>query len=379
LIALIAHAHQSERHFHKELFMKKFTSFLLSLCAVFTLIPCGFGCGDEGISREFKNVIVVIGDGMGENHILNAIDYFDLETPSFMADQKDYIVTNSMSGTTDSAAGATALATGRKVINGNVAQLAGQNLEQITQIARKAKMKTGIVTTDTLDGATPAGFSAHANDRGDTEDIIRTQAESNINLFLGQQSGSYRFHKNYFTQNNYTIVENKDALLKNKKRDKLLGHIKDIGSEYIIGNEENFQLKDMAEFAVEYLENKNGFFLMIEGAYIDKYSHSNAFDQAMCEMRSLIDTLEYLYDYASDGETAIFFTADHETGGLQRANDETEMNNWLYTSTGHTSTNVPLFVKNYVFNAQDFGYGRGEMPQNTVVFDACKAIIEGTK
>ena len=359
--------------------MKKITSFLLSICAVFALVPCGFGCGDDGVSREFKNVIVVIGDGMGENHILNAIEHFDLETPSFMADQKEYIVTNSLSGTTDSAAGATALATGVKVLNGSVAQFAEQDLEQITQIAKKAKMKTGIVTTDTLDGATPAGFSAHANDRGDTEDILRTQAESGVNLFLGQQSGSYRFYKNYFTKQNYTMVETKEALFENKKKDKLLGHFNNIGSEYIVGCENDFQLKEMAEFAVEYLENKNGFFLMIEGAYIDKYSHSNAFEQAMCEMRSLIDTLEYLYDYASDGETAIFFTADHETGGLKLASDESEMNNYLYTSTGHTPTNVPLFVKNYAFDAQNFGYARGELPQNTVVFEACKAIIQGNK
>ena len=346
---------------------------------MFAIFPCGVGCGDEGVSREFENVIVVVGDGMGENHILNALDYFDLETPSFMADQKEYIVTNSVSGTTDSAAGATALATGVKVLNGNVAQLQGRDLEQITQIARKAKMKTGIVTTDSLDGATPAGFSGHANDRADTEDILQTQAKSGINLFLGRYSGSYRFYDDYFLDEKYTIVESKEALLENQKKDKLLGHFREVDSEYIYGNEEDFQLKEMAQFAVEYLENKKGFFLMIEGAYIDKYSHSNSFKEAMCEMRSLIDTLEYLYDYASDGKTAIFFTADHETGGLQRATSESVMDYSLYTSTGHTPTNVPLFVKNYAFDPLRFGYAMGELPQNTVVFDACKAIIEGNK
>ena len=118
---------------------------------------------------------------------------------------------------------------------------------------------------------------------------------------------------------------------------------------------------------------------MVEGAYIDKHSHSNSFEQAMAEMRSLIDTMEYLYDYASDGKTAIFFTADHETGGLQRLTDETENYYSLYTSTGHTSTNVPLFVKNYAFDAQNFGYEAGETPQNTVVFEACKSIIQTPK
>jgi alkaline phosphatase len=97
----------------------------------------------------------------------------------------------------------------------------------------------------------------------------------------------------------------------------------------------------------------------------------------MCEVRSLIDTIEYLYEYASDGKTAIFITADHETGGLQRGMNMDDMNNWLYTSTDHTPVPVPLFVKNYAYNAQNFGYAEGETPENTVVFDACKAIING--
>ena len=361
-----------------ELLMKKITSSILSFCSLFALLPCGAGCGDTS-DRAFKNVIVVIGDGMGENHILNAIDYFDLETPSFMADQKGYIVTDSLSGTTDSAAGGTALATGTKVLNGNIAQYAGEDLKRITDIAKAAKMKTGVITTDELSGATPSAFSAHAVNRSQTDVILETQAKSGINLLLGRYSGEYGFYEDYFLDAKYTFVNSKDDLFANKNKQKILGNFREVDSEYIPGNDDDFQLKEMAQFAVEYLENKNGFFLMIEGAYIDKYSHSNAFEQAMCEMRSLIDTLEYLYDYASNGETAIFFTADHETGGLQRATDESKMDYSLYTYTDHTPTNVPLFVKNYAFDAQNFGYATDETPQNTVVFEACKAIIQGTK
>ncbi len=361
-----------------ELLMKRITSFLIALCSLFALLPVGFGCGadDAPINREFENVIVVIGDGMGKNHILNAIDYYGLETPSFMADQKGYIVTDSLSGTTDSAAGGTALATGTKVINGNVAYQQGHNLERITDIAKAAKMKTGVVTTDELLGATPAAFSAHAADRSDEVDILQTQATSKVDILLGQYSGKYSFYEDYFLDQNYTMVSTKEALIANKKAKKLVGNFHNVASEYLFGASDHFQLKDMTQFAVEYLQNKKGFFLMIEGAYIDKHSHSNSFEQAMAEMRSLIDTMEYLYDYASDGKTAIFFTADHETGGLQRLTDETENYYSLYTSTGHTSTNVPLFVKNYAFDAQNFGYAAGETPQNTVVFDACKSIIQ---
>ncbi len=355
--------------------MKKIVSFVLGLSMTLSL-SAGFTACEKTAERAFDNIILVIGDGMGENHILNAIDYFDLETPVFLADQKGYINTNSLSGTTDSAAGATALATGKKVLNGNVAQYAGKNLKQITSIAQEAKMKTGVITTDTLDGATPAGFSAHAPARNFTNTIMETQAVSGINLLLGRKNNDYVYNSDYFTENGYTFTKTEEELFAAKESKKLVGVLSEINSEYIIGEEEDFQLKEMAQFAVEYLENDGGFFLMIEGAYIDKHSHNNDFNSAMCEMRSLIDTIEFLYEYASDGKTAIFITADHETGDLQRPKEGEELDSFLYHSKGHTPKPVPLFVKNYAFNAENFGYAAGA-PENTVVFEACKAIIQG--
>ena len=133
--------------------MKKIISLVLGVSMAFSLGAGFTACGGEE-ERAFKNVIVVIGDGMGENHLLNTLEYFDLETPAFMKDQCGYIGTDSLSGTTDSAAAGTALATGTKVENGKIAKHNGEDLKQITSIAQKAKMKTGVITTDTLDGAT---------------------------------------------------------------------------------------------------------------------------------------------------------------------------------------------------------------------------------
>ena len=328
--------------------MKKIISFVLGLCMTLSL---GAGtltsCGEK--EREFKNVILVIGDGMGENHILNTLTYFGLETPAFMADQVGYIGTDSLSGTTDSAAAGTALATGTKVTNGEIGQLAGDDLQQITTIAQNAKMKTGVITTDTLDGATPASFSAHASSRNFTNQIINTQANSNIDLLMGRWSSDYTNRSYVFEDKGYTLATNVDELEASKDADKLIGLLGNINSEYLIGSELHYQLKDMTQFAVEYLENDGGFFLMIEGAYIDKHSHNNSLYSMMCEMRSLIDTMEYLYEYAADGETAIFFTADHETGSLEKGNSVEEMDNFLYGSGSHSATPVPLFVKNYTF------------------------------
>lgn len=327
-------------------------------------------------NRDFKNIIVVIGDGMGENHILNAIDYFDLDVPVFLEDQHGYISTRSANSVvTDSAAGATALATGQKVNNGNVATLNGERLTQITTLAREAGMKTGVITTDVLSGATPAGFTAFAGNRNAVTSIIQTQAESQVDLLMGKYDSAYVNAQSLFEENGYTVAASETELLEGKDSDKLVGLLPEIGSEYISGNDEDYQLKEMAQFAVEYLENRDGFFLMIEGAYIDKYSHSNAFDSAMCEVRSLIDTIEYLYEYAADGKTAIFITADHETGGLQRAASKEELNNDLYTKGDHTRADVPLYVKNYPFDPTQFDCEEGQTPENTVVFQACRSIL----
>ena len=358
--------------------MKKFFSVFLSLC----MLALGVGCSDGNDNssseqkQEIKNVILVIGDGMGQNHLLNALTYFDLDIPVFMEDQKGYINTDSLSGTTDSAAGGTALATGTRVYNGNVALKNGVALEQITTIAKKANMKTGVITTDTLNGATPAAFSAHAIDRDLSEVIMDTQARSNVDLLMGRYSESYIENLGLFRSKQYTVAQSKTELFENKTAEKLLGLIPDINSEYRAGYESDFQLKDMAKFAVEYLESDNGFFLMIEGAYIDKFSHNNQLMETMSETRSLIDTVDFLYEYAADGQTAIFITADHETGGLQKAPIKDNMSSSLFKSTGHMPTPVPLFVKNYDFDIQNFGYDKEDTPKNTVVFEACKAIIE---
>ena len=356
--------------------MKKIISTILSLCMLASLALCGLtGCGVP--EREFQNVILVIGDGMGENHILNAIDYYGLETPSFLADKATYLVTNSLDGLTDSAAGGTALATGKKVHNSNVAQLEGKDIKQITSIAKSSKMKTGVITTDVLSGATPAAFSAHSPSREETTTIINSQVKSNVDLLVGRYSSTYVNRSDLFTDKGYTFVDSAKEMEEAKDAKKLVSVLRYIDSEYISMCEDHFQLKQTAKFAVEYLENKNGFFLMIEGAYIDKHSHNNDFEFAMAETRSLIDTIEYLYEYASDGKTAVFITADHETGGLMRAQSEDDFSGMLYTSTNHTTTPVPLFVKNYTFKPEKLGYSADDIPQNTWVFEACKAIIKG--
>ncbi len=358
--------------------MKKLLSLLLTicLCLSFSFVACDESDNTPPQNEPPKNIILVIGDGMGDNHIKSAVEYYGLKKPSFYNDKQCVIGTNSLDGVTDSAAGGTALATGNKVHNSNLAMLDNNNLEQITTIAKSYGMKTGVITTDVLSGATPSAFSAHSTSRNDTSTIMQTQAVSGVDLLIGRASSDYTNNKSLYTSNGYTFASSKEELLSNKSADKLVGAISNIDSEYISGNETDYQLKDMAKFAVEYLENETGFFLMIEGAYIDKHSHNNYLDQTFAETRSLIDTISYLYSYANNGETAIFITADHETGGLQRAKTNEGDPIWWFNSKDHTSTDVPLFIKNYSFDITKFGYQATDRPENTVVFSACKDVIQ---
>ncbi len=327
------------------------------------------GCNNLGVEAEIKNVILVIGDGMGENHMENALTYFDLERPSFFDDRAGSLATRSAdSDVTDSAAAATALATGKKVNNGEVSRHNGKDLTSISQLALKAGKRVGVVTTDTLDGATPAAFSSHANNRDDDTDIINGQMTSDIDLLMGERSNLYGSSFNLFEEHGYDTISSPDYLEKYMDSEKLLVTLPNIRSEYAPYCQNDFQLKEMAAFAIEYLDNDNGYFLMIEGAYIDKYSHNNALELALCETRSLFDCVEYLYSVVGD-DTAIIVTADHETGSLDKAESKDMMFDSLYHSSSHTSRDVPLFIHNFTLKYED-------VRQNNQIFTICKQLLK---
>lgn len=353
--------------------MRKITYFLCA--ATIAASATNFsGCTTKDFpinGENVKNVILFIGDGMGENHIENALTYFELETPVFFADRKGSLHTQSANNlVTDSAAAATALATGKKVNNREISRHNGEDIETISELAKRAGKKVGVITTDTLDGATPSAFSSHADDRGDSEDIAKAQAASGIDLFIGQ-TGSDTYATKYspfFTENGYTFAQSAEEMLTLSNSEKLIATIPDVRSEYNDGHENAYQLKSMAAFAMEFLENENGYFLMIESAYIDKYSHNNELISALCEVRSLFDCMDYFYSVIGD-DTALLLTADHETGWLQKATDKSDITNDLYLSGGHTMTDVPLYVKNFSFTYES-------TPQNTAVFEMCKTLLK---
>ncbi len=343
------------------------------LCGLIAAVCCFGACGKRP-SGNGKNLIYVIGDGMGFQHIENAKLYMEAEALSFEEYYVGEVATYSAdSAVTDSAASATALATGIKTNNSRVGMDAeGNVLENLMEISKKEGKKTGVVTTDTLNGATPAGFSAHALDRGSTVEIMDSQKVGKVDLLMGNHSGYYEAYCEEFENEGFKYAETVEELQAFSKKGKIVMNTKDLAPTY--GEEDSTgitPLKTLVEYALDFLsKDKDGFTLMVEGAYIDKHSHSNDIFKMLYAFMDLNDAVEYILDWASKRtDTSVIITADHETGGLQKAVSKEEISNALYTSTGHTASNVPLYLYNATtaLTAID----------NTDVFNIAKQIVTG--
>ncbi len=328
-----------------------------------------------------KNVIMMIGDGMGPTHIKVAKSYFDRES-LFMetyATTNGKIVTRSNNKiVTDSAAAATALACGVKTNNGNIGSLDNKYLENISEYAKSKGMGVGIIATETLKGATPAGFSVHNNDRNNAKQITDSQIASNIDLYIGSGSEYYAdFQSNFsaaginYSSDYNSLQETVDKLEKGTTYTRIWGAVDELEQP---GNY-NY-LADVVELAIRYLTKfygEEGFFLMVEESHIDKCSHSNDLDGMVKHLLALDIAVKRTVEWAQNDEnTYVFLTADHETGNLYYDGTQ-ELNNKLYHSGSHTSTNVNFYC--YYKNASSVLY-RGICIDNTDVAKINKKLIE---
>lgn len=142
-------------------------SLLLVVVTIFSLSLALVACNDNGKFSELKGqsdrTILFIGDGMGDNHIKVTEAYMGKQL--FFDDfwRPGDVITSCSNEfqATDSAAAASAMATGQKYQRGELAFKDGKNIQSISEYAKSLGKGVGIVTTDTLSGATPAGFSAH--------------------------------------------------------------------------------------------------------------------------------------------------------------------------------------------------------------------------
>ncbi len=327
--------------------------------------------GDKATGHEdyktYKNVILLIGDGMGFNTLeaTKAMKDIDLamETMPVLSQSETRSLTNKV---TDSAAGGTALACGVRTYNGGIGVFAfnpfannWQYPVSLSEFAIEQGKAAGVVTTDETSGATPASFSAHAIERGSEKNISNDQMTSDLTLVWGCASESVtdaKCEENGFDY--FTTAAEMEALEPGTRS----------FGQFDWGDTANFtnycdtpRIDAMTEKAIEILNaDEDGFFLMVEGAHIDKFSHSNDFAGSTGHTAEFDKAVKVALDFAAqDGETLVVVTADHETGGIQydAAKDE-----YYYTTGSHTGVNVPVYV-----SATDAGFVSGEAYKNCEV------------
>jgi alkaline phosphatase len=309
------------------------------------------------IDKRPKNIILMIGDGMGLSQISAGFYHngwkFNLEKFPVVGFQKTYSANNLV---TDSAAGATAMACGKKT-NNNVLGLTpdGQSCESILEEASHNGLATGMVVTSSIQHATPGGFVAHREARNLYEDITLDLLDSGIDFFVG--GGKQYFERREKDDINLVLALKAKGFDVYDYFNHELSQIKpDPSHKLAFFTADNqplsaFQGRDYlpaaAKLATDYLENRNdqGFFLMIEGSQIDWTCHANQVEPLYSEMADFDKTIEQVLQFArKNGETLVIVTADHETGGLGLNGSTARMLAPKFTTNGHTAAMVPVFA-----------------------------------
>ncbi|MEI8113490.1 MAG: alkaline phosphatase [Bacteroidia bacterium] len=303
-------------------------------------------------SKKPKNVIMMIGDGMGVSHIFAGLtangghlflDNFKQVGFSKTQSSDNYI--------TDSAAGGTALSTGQKTYNGAIGLNADSvPIRTILEMAEEKGLSTGLVSTSAITHATPASYIAHQKSRGSYEDIAADFMKTDIDVFIGggykhfSQRTDQRDLIQELQQKGYQVLRNMDEIAK-VKTGKLAGLTAEEHNDIATRRKMNLPLS--TETALNILaQNQKGFFIMVEGSQIDWGGHENDTRYIVIEMldfdRAIGKALEFA---AKDGETLIIVTADHETGGfsLNGGDMKTGMVKGAFTTGEHTAVMVPVF------------------------------------
>ena len=331
--------------------MNKFRLFLL-LPVIGLLFA---GCSNEADKQPVvRNVILLIGDGMGLYHPYAAYTVNKGSLSIFERAQFVGIVKTSAADdyTADSAAAGTAIASGVKTNPGVLGQLHdGIPVKTLLEYAADNDMATGIVVTCELTHATPAAFVAHVDGRSENENIALAFAQSKIDVAIG---GGRKFFEDRTDSINlsdemrtkgFQVVYTLDEV-KNVKEGKLLALLAEVSPERYPARGE--MLLDGVTTAINILsQNKKGFFLMIEGSQIDWASHGNNQEEVVGEMLDFDRAAKIAFDFAErDGQTLVIVMADHETGGMSitDGNLQTGELTTHFSSTGHTGVPVPVYA-----------------------------------
>ncbi len=319
------------------------------------------------IAEKPKNIILLIGDGMGLTQVSAGLFHnnnrFSLEKFPVVGLHKshsaNYLVT-------DSAAGATAFSCGQKALNGAIGMTADSiPCKTILEEMEERSYATGLVVTSTIVHATPAAFFAHQPLRVFYENIAVDLAEKEVDLFIG---GGLEYFNNRSLDKRNLVHELKAKGYKigtyNKQSMKRFPPELRQNYAYFTAQTQPAEILEGRDYlpsaslmAAEFLSQKNdkGFFLVVEGSQIDWAGHANNEQALLKELMDFDKTINNLLNFARKrGDTLVLVTADHETGGLA-INPDSKIGrlNLAFNLNDHTATMIPVFA--YGPQAQLFG------------------------
>lgn len=334
-----------------------------------------------------KNVILMIGDGMGLSQAYAAytvnkgqLNIFTMPVTGF---SKTYCADRYV---TDSGAGGTALAIGQKA---NYESIGLDSLwkphPSLIKLAKKKGLSTGIITTCDLTHATPADFVANVRNRNMNEEIALAYLKGDVDIFIG---GGL---KNFLSKNRKDKLSLTDSLKAKGYRliyslDEInsLSKNKTKGNNLIAGllydehpplaSERNDMLCKSLTNSLSLLStNKKGFFMMLEGSQIDFEAHLNKFDKMVGEILDFDKAVGLAIEFAKkDGNTLVIVIADHETGGLTLNNGDLKKGEVKskWSTFHHTGVMVPIYA--FGVGAENFS---GVM-ENTDVFKKISSLLD---
>jgi alkaline phosphatase len=275
--------------------------------------------------RKAKNIILLIGDGMGLTQVSTAYYYQDL--PSNFSRFKYISLHQNMPTShrvTDSAAGATAFSAGVKTYNGAIGvDQDTMPVPTILELLAQQGKSTGLVATSSIEHATPASYYAHTASLNSYEEIARQLVYAPVNFFAG---GGLKFFTTRLDNLNYLDTLEKKGFKINTAgledgpfnlTEKYAFLLAPDGMPKMQDGRGDF-LPRASQMALDHLsQDKDGFFLMIEGSQIDWGGHANDADYLIQETLDFDKTIGVALDFAAaDKNTLVIVTADHETGGL---------------------------------------------------------------
>jgi len=333
----------------------------------------------DGLNRPVKNVILLIGDGTGLAQLYagytankGSLNIFKMENIglSKTSSYDSYI--------TDSAPGSTAFSAGVKTNNRFVGvDHTGAPLTLLPVLLQKKKIKTGLITCGDITDATPADFYAHQSERGDALKIIRDLKDAPVEILMGSDDESHdkvgllnepgreKINDAVIQQLSppYKVVNTIDSItVDNSKRWVVIE--KKAGLPVLEGRGD-WLLKAFDKTVHLLSRNKEGFFLMAEGAQVDYGGHANSLPYVATEVMDFDRVVGEALRFADKNrETLVIVTADHETGGLSLLAGDYNKGyvSGQFSTNDHTAVPVPVFA----YGPQSFRF-RG-VYENTALF-----------